>query len=245
MERVCLEAGRVDVWLTPSSVPAGDLKRAYQHVLSPSECDRWQRIVIESAQDQYLMGRALIRTTLSQYADVPPSRWEFETNEYGRPYIAYPQECRELLFNLSHTEGLVACVVGKGCEIGIDVENVMRDMDLVSLARVTFAPAEMARFMAARPADRRRWFFSYWTLKEAYIKARGMGLAIPLDAFWFELGGPSLRIHFTDRCRDTPERWQFSEFAPTNVHWVALAVAMLEGKRVQIQLRWTTPLIDT
>jgi phosphopantetheine--protein transferase-like protein len=73
------------------------------------------------------------------------------------------------------------------CEIGIDVEDITRTVDTDAVAPSVFSPAELADFREAGLEDRRDRFFSYWTLKESYIKARGMGLSLPLDAFWFEL----------------------------------------------------------
>ena len=88
--------------------------------------------------------------------------------------------------HLSNTTGLVVCAVSRDCVIGIDVENIARTLDADELAPSVFAPAELADFRRSGLEDRRNRFFSYWTLKESYIKARGRGLSLPLDAFWFE-----------------------------------------------------------
>jgi len=161
---------------------------------------------------------------------------------FGRPYISYPTVVADLQFNLSHTDGLVACVVGKSCEIGVDVENIWRDLDPAAIAPTVFSPMEVARLITSPPEERRGRFFSYWTLKEAYIKARGMGLSIPLDAFWFDLDGPTPRVRFTDRCPDQPERWRFCQYMPTAAHKVALAVATRPGTRLDLRLHWVVPL---
>src|SRR5437016_4769534 len=95
------ERGRVDVWLTPSGVGSDDLQNVYQRLLDPLEHERWQRILVQGARDQYLVARALVRTTLSRYSRVAANNWVFETNAYGRPYIAYPKEYRGIFFNLS------------------------------------------------------------------------------------------------------------------------------------------------
>jgi 4'-phosphopantetheinyl transferase len=235
-----LGMGQVDVWLTSLRDVRPDREFAYLQLLSELERARWQRFVAQDARLQYLVSRALVRMTLSRYADVPEHAWQFETNRYGRPHISQPRALRHIQFNLSNTPGLVACAVAKDCDIGIDVENITRTLDTDALAPTVFAPAELAVFRSGLSKDRRNRFFSYWTLKEAYIKARGMGLSIPLDAFWFDLRGSSPLLRVTDRCRDNPERWRFHQYAPTAEHRLAVAAAAPRGAEPSIHLRWTT-----
>ncbi|TDN21358.1 4-phosphopantetheinyl transferase, partial [Lactobacillus crispatus] len=123
---------------------SGDLQLAYLQLLSEPERAKWKRFVAEDAQLQYLVSRALVRATLSRYAEVPEHVWGFEANRYGRPRVAQPQAARNILFNLSNTTGLVVCAVAKDCEIGIDVENIKRVLDIDALAPAVFAPAELA-----------------------------------------------------------------------------------------------------
>lgn len=233
-----LQAGQVDVWLASLSDVSSSELVACRQLLSESEHAQWQRFVVEDARDQYLVTRALVRTTLSRYADVSPQTWQFETNAYGRPHISRPQASCNLRFNLSNATGLVACAVSIDCEIGIDVENISRTVDTDELAPSVFAPAELTDFREARSEDRRDRFFSYWTLKESYIKARGMGLSLPLDGFWFELSGPSPLLCVTDRCPDIPSRWRFYQHTPTDEHMMAVAVAAPQGVEPSIRPRW-------
>jgi 4'-phosphopantetheinyl transferase len=234
-------AGQVDVWLTSLSGISNSEQYACLRLLNDPERARWHRFLVEDARLQYLVTRALVRTTLSRYADVQAQTWEFETNAYGRPYIAQPEAFRNLRFNLSNATGLIACVVSGDCEIGVDVECITRTVNIEELAPTVLAPAELADFRRSLSHDRPNRFFSYWTLKESYIKARGMGLSIPLDAFWFELGGSSPRLFVTDRCSDRPERWRFYQYAPTDEHVMAIAAAAPQGCEPFIHLRWLTP----
>jgi 4'-phosphopantetheinyl transferase len=237
-----LESGEVEVWLTATAAVGDALRPRYAQLLSAPEQARWQRFLVEGARDQYLIGRALLRTTLSRYADAPEAAWVFTMNEYGCPFVAEPAAHRDLRFNLSHAEGLVACAVTRQGEVGVDVENTERAVDPLALAPTVFAAAEIAD-VAAMPLERRRErFFSYWTLKEAYIKARGMGLSLPLDGFWFELGGAEPRIRFSDRCPDRAERWHFAQRWSTPSHALALAVAPPQSTPPAIRWRWVVPL---
>lgn len=182
-----------------------------------------------------LVARALVRITLSRYCDVPPARWRFRTNRHGRPEIAAPVS--PLRFNVSHTRGLVVCLVGRERELGVDTECLDRDRRWLEVAARFFAPAE-ARALREVPAARRALrFLEYWTLKESYVKARGRGLTLPLSGFWFDLPARSrdgIGIRFTPAVDDDPARWQFTLDRVGAGHVVATAVERTGGARVRI-----------
>ena len=235
-----LEGDAVDIWLTSLAEVSDSGLSTYEALLSETERDRWRRFKVRGAADQYIVGRALLRTTLSRYAPVPELAWIFATNDYGCPYISQPASSRTLRFNLSHTEGLVACAVTRGNEIGIDVENTARPLDPLELAPTVFAAPEIDRVATATEEDRRALFFAYWTLKEAYIKARGMGVSLPLDGFWFELDDIP-HIHFAASCPDRPERWHFRRWQATPNHTLAAAVATASQRPPRFRRRWVVP----
>lgn len=235
-----LTVGQVDVWLTAPDAIDTDQLRGYEALMDAKERERWQRFRVPKPRLIHLVARALLRTTLSRYADVEPTRWHFETNEYGKPYIAAPEIDRDLRFNLSHTDGLVVLAIAEGCEIGIDVESLDRRLDTAEIAPTVFEASELSAFQSA-PEDRRRdLFFAFWTLKEAYIKARGMGLSLPLDGFAFDISQAHPRIAFNHRCPDDASRWQFRRFNATPEHPLAVAVEAPEAA-VEIRLIRTVP----
>jgi 4'-phosphopantetheinyl transferase len=235
-------SGRVDVWLTCLCEMCRDRESDCLQFLSKVERAKWNRFVAEDARLQYLVSRALVRTTLSRYAEVSAQDWEFEVNRYGRPHISGPQAKHRIQFNLSNTTGLVVCAVVRDSGVGIDVENTGRVLDVEALAPTVFASEELRDLRSCPASSRRDRFFSYWTLKESYIKARGMGMSIPLDSFWFDFDGPSPRLHLRDRCGDDAYRWQFHQFVPTPEHRLAIAVAAGEGAKPSIRLHWITPM---
>jgi 4'-phosphopantetheinyl transferase len=237
-----LEAGQIDVWLTDLSVVRHEQLSDYLRLLSEPELARWQRFRAPDAQLQYLVSRALVRTTLSRYADVAEHEWQFEANRYGRPHVSQPPHQRAIRFNLSNTTGLVVLAVARDCDVGIDVENISRNLDIEALAPTVFAAAEVADVRRCHFKERRDRFFAYWTLKEAYIKARGMGLSLPLDAFWFDLGGPLPLLRITERCPDDPGRWRFLQYVPMAEHRMALAIAAPRGMEPSVRLRWIIPV---
>jgi 4'-phosphopantetheinyl transferase len=201
-------------------------------LLSPDEKARKERFLLAKDRQQHVIARALVRTTLSRYADVRPQAWTFRTNRYGRPEIASP-DVGPLQFNLSHTKGLVACIVAWDREIGIDVENLERPTSYVELAQRFFAPSEAAVVSALAAEQQCGAFFDFWTLKESYIKARGMGLALPLGDFAFQLGDP-VRIAFTERIADDPASWRFERLEPSAGHKLAVAIRCTSGEPVAL-----------
>ncbi len=148
-----------------------------------------------------------MRTALSQYRALPPELWRFVPNEYGKPAI-HP-DCA-LRFNLSNSLGLVVCLIGEGADVGVDVESRERAETMMEVAPRVFSPRELAQLDALNGDGKLERALHLWTLKEAYIKARGMGLALPLDKFSFlfdERG--SIRLEMDASLNDTPQRWQF------------------------------------
>lgn len=240
--KLSLKKGQVDIWLVSSRAVSERLLCRYEKLLDVSELLRLRRFVSGETRLQYIIARVLVRTTLSSYVDVPVGSWRFYDNRYGRPYIDEPSRFRDIIFSVSHTLGLVVCAVTKGSEIGVDVENIRCDLEFNKMAQAVFSPTERAALFQCAPEMRAHTFFSLWTLKEAYIKARGMGLSLPLEGFWMDLVHPVPRIHFSDLFPDDSERWRFRQFSPTPHHKLALAITM--NGEPNVTLRWVTPLAD-
>ena len=219
------------------------LLAAYEALLTPEERARKQRYYFEKNRHEYLITRALVRSVLSRYAPLRPAAWTFSANEWGCPAIVSP-EGAGLRFNLSNTRGLVCCLVARDRDVGIDVEDLEREGETVAIADRFFSPVEFEE-LRAQPEERRRArFFDYWTLKEAYIKARGMGLAIPLDHFSFLLSPQSpIRIAFDPQLPDDPASWQFEQLRPTPTHLVSLAIRRKNEANLRIIARRVTPLL--
>jgi 4'-phosphopantetheinyl transferase len=223
-----LSPGIVHLWYTLSDdIAPSAAVDAYLGLLSPEERIRHARFLNERAQHEYLITRALCRTVLSSYADVAPVDWRFRANDWGRPEISVP-ELGHLRFNLSNTRGLVACAVALEGEIGVDVEAMDRAGDLLGIADRFMATPEAKDIHALPPDTQAIRFFTYWTLKEAYIKARGMGLSIPLDKFWFLLdstvsASSPARLVLAPDMDDDASGWSFAQLQPTDRHLLAVA----------------------
>jgi len=212
-------------WIQPSAVGAAELER-FRGWMTQDERERGARFVFEHLRRDFAITRGLVRSTLSRYAPVAPAEWRFEANAYGRPHVVAPAAGADLHFNISHTRDFIVCAVAERYGIGVDVEDVTRKTETVAIADRFFSPSEFQE-LRRLPADRQRErFFHYWTLKESYIKARGMGLSLPLDqfSFHFDASDGPIHISFGEAIRDQPDRWQFALFRPTADHQLAVAV---------------------
>lgn len=220
-----------------------ELLEAYRKLMSAEEREQQRRYLFPRHRHQALVARALVRASLSRYVpEVAPADWAFVRNAHGRPEVAGPSGVPDLRFNLSHTAALMVCAVTLERDVGVDVEDGHRRLAEQSLAERFFSPAEVRDLLAQPPQRRRERFFSLWTLKEAYIKARGEGLATPLRHFSFHLEGARVEIRFARSLADDPTAWRFALMRPTPRHSAALAVRVVGGGRLVARVGQVVPL---
>lgn len=222
----------VVVWtLVVDEAALADRLDAYDALLTDEERARMARFRQPADRVRFVLGRAMARTMLSTFAPVDPRTWRFRLNSHGRPELSMTGALARLRFNLSHTRGLVACAVALDSDVGVDVEQIDRSLEHDVAGRF-FSPREVADLRALPPDEQPRVFFDYWTLKEAYIKARGLGLAIPLHHFSFVLRPPAEPIIFFEpELDDDPSVWQFVQTCPTPAHRLGLAICCGGARR--------------
>ena len=177
-------------------------------ILSVEERERCARFIRPADRARYAQSHVFLRETLSGFADIAPADWQFSRGEFGRPAIAGPMAELGIDFNLSHTQDRAACVVTRGVPCGIDIELIRPIPNALDIARRHFAPEEFRdlEHLAEEPLQRR--FFELWTEKEAWIKAHGRGLSLPVNRVVADIPGVMLQC-----------------FRPTRNH--AMAVVLL------------------
>lgn len=239
-----LSETKIDIWLAFYGEIADEpLLANMRDLLTETERQQQARFYFADDRKRYLVTRALVRTVLSRYAAVDPSDWTFSTNAYGRPVIANRlEDAAGLSFNISHTRGLIALAVGLHRELGVDVENLVAREVSIDIADHFFSPPEVAE-LAGVPRERSQdRFFEYWTFKESYIKARGMGLSLPLDKFSFlfphERG---VRIAIDAELGDDENRWSFWQYRPTTEYLLALCAEKRAGTATVVTMRKVIP----
>jgi 4'-phosphopantetheinyl transferase len=175
-----LPEDEIHVWRTSLDMAAPDLAKL-QQILSPDERDRADRFRFEADQRRCVIGRGALRLLLGEILDLPASTLRFEYDEFGKPSLMSAQGL-PLQFNVSHSGDLILIAIAKGRTVGIDVERIRTDLDLDGIA-ARFFSANECKILASLEAGRYEAFFTCWTRKEAYLKAKGVGLSMPLDQF--------------------------------------------------------------
>lgn len=243
--RVALGGADVHVWLarTDACVRAG-LMPQYLSLLTADERQRLARLAFEDLKHEFLLTRALCRVALSSYTDRHPGTWVFASNAYGRPSLPPDDPAAHLSFNLSNTCGLVACAVASGRPIGIDVEDAARHHEGEKIAERFFSPDEVRALRALPSVERHERFIQLWTLKEAYIKAKGLGMTLPLDSFSFSCGAQQASIVFHDVDQGDPGLWRFRAWRVDERHRAALAVKCASaGEQIAFRISEVMPAV--
>jgi 4'-phosphopantetheinyl transferase len=180
--------------------------------LSDRERARYARLQLPRRRRAFLAGRLFLREVLSHYRDRPADSWEFMENEYGKPALKDGPE--NLAFNLSHSHQGYMLALSRHVGTGADIEFSARSRRLRRLAGRYFSMPECDWLLGLSEADQQDGFYCLWTLKEAYIKARGMGLALPLDSFSFDLSAaPTIAFTEHEPARASGQYWQFWRLA--------------------------------
>jgi 4'-phosphopantetheinyl transferase len=241
-----LSSGRVDLWvLTEDAVDhATELVTSYRALLTEPECEQERRFRFPKDRHRYLLTRTLVRTAMSRYVPIAAADWRFVPDRYGRPLIVNDHAlARELSFNVSHTDGIVVLAITSTNALGVDVETVHREAPY-DVASQHFSAHEYAALKALPESLRRRRFFELWTLKESYVKARGLGLSIPLKKLSFDLDTRPRTVRFDADFDDVPARWIFFQPRLSPRHITALCLRQGAGTTPSLTCRQVVPLIQ-
>lgn len=204
---------------------APHLRDRYLKLLSPDEIARMEGLRFEKHRSQFLISHAFLRTVLSRYQDCSPASIAYSLNGYGKPFLRLGTGQSAISFNLSHTDGLACCAIAKDGDIGVDVECSESLAKGDEIAEQFFSSVEFAAMMAIEDEDaRNQRFCNLWVLKEAFVKAKGMGLSLPLDCFGFNFPQDgTIAVGFSPKLEESPEFWTFHLLEPTTCHRAAIA----------------------
>ena len=218
------------VWhLEPESIEDAATCDSLMRWLSDDERARMQRFHASRHRHAYLVSHALVRGALARELSCDPGSLVFETNAFGKPQLVQPASTPRLEFNLSHTDGLCVVALSWQSRLGCDVEHLNRLGLDVEISRRFFTPEESEE-IATHPSERQiHRLLSYWTLKEAYIKAEGKGLSMGLDTFYFSLDNDSPRLILKHGAQQPSASWQFQQVILRDRFLFSLAIACAEG----------------
>jgi 4'-phosphopantetheinyl transferase len=220
------------VWIAHvDDIAPEQLRQQCYPLLDEEEKARHQRFHFEHDRHHYLAAHVLLRIALSRYLPISPALWRFVRGSHGKPQIDPALKLPPLQFNLSHTRGMVACVIAADRNCGIDVECIRPMNDMQSVAATVFSESEIA-FLAAQPdTTQASCFFMLWTLKEAYIKATGLGMSLPLKRISFDIQAAQISVTDASQSIDDSHGWLFDYHLADPMHPLALAVQPTNGLR--------------
>ena len=230
-ERPRLAAGEAHVWRASLAAGADELARLHA-LLSDDERVRAARFRFEVHRERFIAGRGTQRLLLARYLGVDPAAIRYRHAAHGKPMLDGPEAESGVRFNVSNAEDglLVALVLGR--EVGVDLEPVHRVVDRDAVARRFFSVPENQVYDTIAEEERDAAFFTCWTRKEAYIKAVGEGLSMPLDCFDVTLRpGEPARLLATRGDPSQAERWTLRELDP-GPGW--LGALVVEGPAVDL-----------
>jgi 4'-phosphopantetheinyl transferase len=234
----CLPAGLVQIrHCDAATLMAAEAARARVLTwLDEPERTRAARYRHDKDRAMFLAGRAMARTLVGRALDVAPGGWRSREGRHGRPEV--DAEGCDVRFNLAHSADLVVCALARGRDVGIDVEDRERPPIDRHLVRRYCSPAEAADIEARGDDGWRDRFLTYWTLKEAYLKACGLGISVPLAELNFvvDADNASARLEFLGSLASHDDRWAFRLTTVGPRHLLAIAVSVADGSTPAIDL---------
>ena len=213
----------VHVWRVSLDQPRARVQGLFD-TLSPEEKERASRFHFQRDCNHFIVARGILRQTLGIYMSVEPHRLRLGYYPYGKPYLT-DMNGSDLRFNLSHSHGLALLALSRGRELGINIEYMRPEVAEEQIAERFFSRREVASLKALSALQQAEAFFNCWTRKEAYIKAKGEGLSMPLDMFDVSLA-PGEPAALLETRPDPGERarWAMMDLAPGGNFKAALVV---------------------
>jgi len=209
-----LHPQEIHIWRADLVAAPPTIDRLYR-LLSQEEQGRADRFCFPKHRKRFIVSHGALRAILSRYMSVEPQAVAYRNNDYGKPFLVDSL----IEFNLSHSHLLALIAVAERRRIGVDVEWMRENIEYESIARRFFSPQEAANVKSI-PS-----FFHCWTRKEAYIKAQGMGLSIPLDSFDVSTDPQDVDVRLTvHNPADVDERWRLRSIDVKEGYAAAAAV---------------------
>ena len=219
-----LKTDEIHIWCARLDHPVFRFQRLTQ-LLSRDETIKAKRFYFEKDRKHFVIRHGILRTILGRYLGVEPSRLQFCYGYNGKPALSDTFGKGTIRFNMSHSEGLALYGFSRDHEIGVDIEHIYDIPEMEQIAEQFFSVRENTVFHRLPESKRKEAFFNCWTRKEAFIKAIGDGLSLPLDKFDVSLvpGELPMLLRIGGNSKEA-SRWSIQELKPATGFAAALAV---------------------
>jgi 4'-phosphopantetheinyl transferase len=218
-----LSDNEIHIW--DASLQAGrEVVAKYSTLLSADEKKRARRFYFKADENRFITGRGILRTLLGRVLKLEPHKIKFQYGEHGKPQVEYNFPGKPFEFNLSHAKDRVVYIFNWGEPVGIDIEHVrpMKDMD--DFALQFFTPNEYQLIYSLPKDQKQETFFKIWTCKEAFLKANGSGLTLPINMYEIYDISDSPKIHSIAQDLQTTAPWNLEMFIPAPGYQAAIAI---------------------
>jgi 4'-phosphopantetheinyl transferase len=181
-----IRGNEVHLWRADLEATSG-VKEQLAQSLGEEELSRARRFRFAVHRDRFIVRRGMLRWVLARYLDCEPATLQLERSEFGKPFLG-ARHGSDLRFSNSHSENLALLAIARGRDVGVDLERIKPGFSDLAIPEQFFTPREAAMLRALPAGQQPEAFFDLWVRKEAYVKARGMGLSLALDSFEVPLG---------------------------------------------------------
>ncbi len=234
---------QVELWYTRPNdwLTSDNFEHACQSVLSESEMLRIAKMKKAVRRHLEQVTRFFVRKVLSEYAPLDASEWQFSTLAGGKPIITNPMQ--SLYFNLSHTQDIIVCAISENRAVGVDIEFLDKPRQFMPIAKNYFAKEEVEKLQNLNFTEQKEYFYRLWTLKEAYLKAQGLGITVALDNIYFDiddLGNILLEDRSRNKCRNE-HKWSFELAMPSTQHIMAVCVELEQSQKLNVKYHSVSP----
>jgi len=194
---------------------------SYAKLLSQKETASADSYKFAKDRTVYILARSLLRILSGRYLHEIPENIKFDYGEYGKPDYHFQTS---LKFNISHSGNMIVMAFTRNFDIGVDIEKIKDDFDVIDIAQHFFSPDEIQTLEALPEKERVHGFYRCWTRKESFIKAKGSGLSFPLTSFSVSLDADRAELLRTDWDAAEKEEWRLFSFEPAYGYLGALSV---------------------
>ncbi|WP_149277117.1 4'-phosphopantetheinyl transferase family protein [Pareuzebyella sediminis] len=217
-----LQEGKAHVWYFSIDQFSGKFD-TFKNVLSHDEIDKASTFKFEKDQNISVLSRGLLKMISAEYLGIKADMIDLKYGTFGKPFYANSTS-NFLKFNVSHSGNYIVLAFTKDSEIGVDVELIKRNFNVLDIAQNFFSIEEIKSLKTFEKSERVEAFFRCWTRKEAFIKAKGSGLSFPLDAFTVSLDKDNAELLRTEWDLEERKEWRLFSFVPAKEYVGGLLV---------------------